>query len=47
MKASQRTHQQAKKDLASIIFTEEAQKVNIIVDSEGQGDNKLIQFPTI
>lgn len=29
----------------SIIFTERAYKVNTIVDSEGQGKNKSIQFP--
>lgn len=34
-----------RKNLVSIIFTERAYKVNTIVDSEGQGKNKSIQFP--
>lgn len=39
MKASQMTHQGRKKNLVSITFAEGAYKVNMIVDSEGQGIN--------
>ena len=34
-----------RKNLVSTIFPERAYKVNIIVDSEGQGKNKSIQCP--
>lgn len=39
MKASQMTHQRRQKDLVSISIAEGAYKVNVIVESEGQGIN--------